>query len=575
MMRANRMVVLRALGVTLASAAGGALCVEAGAAEPVRRAVLFTGQTLPGMQDFEYFRAVTPIGLTDDASGLISGAIEDGLGGSARSGAMVRFGPGGDADSVRLLARQSFPVAADPEEVAWSLRYNGDQPALSRPGPIVLPMLVSRPFTPGTYQQTSNFAAMFIETPGGLVKVARTGEPAAGVAGAIWRLTTTAGSPQSNVSIDRSGRLCFLSLIAGSGITSANDTGVWTGPPEALSLRAREGSAIAGSPPDSLRTLVGMPRMNDDGVFVFAASVTTAAGTRDAIYRGRSDGAGLTAVVYSREASGLGAGILMGVPTIRDHGGGGTLFSTTLTGGGVTSANDDTLWLAREGSRELILREGDPAPGAGEGARFTGWGTVAIDDEGGVLVRGFTSTGVGGLWYRSRDGFEPLLLIGAPAPGLDGAGIADFLWFELGPAGDVAIEASLTGRYWFEDGALWTARRSPAGWRFTPLLLKGERLEFASNNARFVSFIGGWTAPNRFGELLVGAEFRDGSAAVIFASAGDCPADFDGDGFVDFFDQIAYTAGFEAGVTRADVNRDGFLDFNDYAAFLDAFQAGC
>lgn len=58
-----------------------------------------------------------------------------------------------------------------------------------------------------------------------------------------------------------------------------------------------------------------------------------------------------------------------------------------------------------------------------------------------------------------------------------------------------------------------------------------------------------------------------------------CPADFNGDTFVDFFDYAAYLACFESGVCpegrQADFNGDGFVDFFDYGDFVAAFSAGC
>lgn len=48
---------------------------------------------------------------------------------------------------------------------------------------------------------------------------------------------------------------------------------------------------------------------------------------------------------------------------------GDALFTATLTGPGVTSANDQGIWLHHGGSLELLLREGDPAPNS-DGARI-------------------------------------------------------------------------------------------------------------------------------------------------------------------------------------------------------------
>jgi hypothetical protein len=62
------------------------------------------------------------------------------------------------------------------------------------------------------------------------------------------------------------------------------------------------------------------------------------------------------------------------------------------------------------------------------------------------------------------------------------------------------------------------------------------------------------------------------------ADAG-CAADFNGDGFGDFFDYAEFVACFEGeacpACRDADVNGDGFADFFDYEAFVAAFEAGC
>jgi hypothetical protein len=58
-----------------------------------------------------------------------------------------------------------------------------------------------------------------------------------------------------------------------------------------------------------------------------------------------------------------------------------------------------------------------------------------------------------------------------------------------------------------------------------------------------------------------------------------CPADFNADGFVDFFDYDAFVSCFEGtgcpDGQDADFNNDDFVDFFDYNAFVDAFETGC
>jgi hypothetical protein len=61
---------------------------------------------------------------------------------------------------------------------------------------------------------------------------------------------------------------------------------------------------------------------------------------------------------------------------------------------------------------------------------------------------------------------------------------------------------------------------------------------------------------------------------VDFDATG-CPADFNGDGFLDFTDFDDFVSAFEAGAASADFNSDGFLDFTDFDDFVSAFEAGC
>ncbi|QOI99738.1 MAG: PEP-CTERM sorting domain-containing protein [Phycisphaeraceae bacterium] len=60
---------------------------------------------------------------------------------------------------------------------------------------------------------------------------------------------------------------------------------------------------------------------------------------------------------------------------------------------------------------------------------------------------------------------------------------------------------------------------------------------------------------------------------------GGCIADFNADGFVDFFDFLDFVECFE-GVAcppdaSPDIDGDGFVDFFDFIAFVDAFEIGC
>jgi hypothetical protein len=54
-----------------------------------------------------------------------------------------------------------------------------------------------------------------------------------------------------------------------------------------------------------------------------------------------------------------------------------------------------------------------------------------------------------------------------------------------------------------------------------------------------------------------------------------CPADFNGDGVIDFFDYLDFVAAFSSGFASADFNGDTVIDFFDYLDFVAAFSSGC
>lgn len=70
------------------------------------------------------------------------------------------------------------------------------------------------------------------------------------------------------------------------------------------------------------------------------------------------------------------------------------------------------------------------------------------------------------------------------------------------------------------------------------------------------------------------------SATALVTVLGCCsPADFNADGFIDFFDYNDFVDCFELGVcpqgASADFDGDGFTDFFDFAAFVEEFEQGC
>jgi hypothetical protein len=89
-----------------------------------------------------------------------------------------------------------------------------------------------------------------------------------------------------------------------------------------------------------------------------------------------------------------------------------------------------------------------------------------------------------------------------------------------------------------------------------------------------------------FDTLKMYATWGDGYSAprlmidnLTLTTIDRCPADFNGDNFLDFFDYLDYVTCFETGSCpsgrSADFNGDDFVDFFDYNDFVTAFETGC
>ncbi len=63
--------------------------------------------------------------------------------------------------------------------------------------------------------------------------------------------------------------------------------------------------------------------------------------------------------------------------------------------------------------------------------------------------------------------------------------------------------------------------------------------------------------------------------AFTLVTDADCPADFNGDNQIDFFDYLDFASAFDSEDPSADFNGDQQVDFFDYLDFVQAFDAGC
>jgi len=189
-------------------------------------------------------------------------------------------------------------------------------------------------------------------------------------------------------------QVAFRSLLAGSGVTSSNNRGIWGEGGGPLALVARAGAAAAGA-----------------GSAVFS----------DFSYP-----------VLAPVSGGLAP----------------LAFYATLTGSGVTGDNNRGLWASLAGTLALIARGGQ-VPVGGGGAAWYAFGNPAINAAGAMAFRGFLTTNSrdSGIWVRSEAGVMTLLARWEdPAPGTPAGTLFTYFYDpRIGEEGEVTFSASLVG----------------------------------------------------------------------------------------------------------------------------------
>lgn len=228
---------------------------------------------------------------------------------------------------------------------------------------------------------------------------------------------------------------------------------------------------------------------------------------------------------------------------------GDIIASVTLTGAGVTAANDTAvLLISRWGLKTLIAREGAPVGASGDRYDHLSFGAVS------------------GAWTGCSNAAGRVLLIGPLVDDEGGAaGAAVILW---SPSGGATILAREGGRVKARGRELEILNvRAPALGDGTGMNLTGgqDGLRTLLDDRNRAYFIAATT---------LGAMLREGAFRAEL-SGETCLADVNADGFLDGQDASAYAEAFERGTDAAELNGDGFLDFFDYEAFAVAFETGC
>jgi len=305
-----------------------------------------------------------------------------------------------------------------------------------------------------------------IPNPARASTVATDGQNAPGLPGLQLDLYAAASpSDYSTPAVSRAGTVAFLSVLTGTGVTTSSNEAAYYGTPSgALTLVAREGLQAPGLPTGVNYGAFSFIFLNDTthvvlGTALAGAGVPTSANA--ALYFGnpaswtpiavKGDPApGVAPLTYS------GFDFTESSLSSDNH----LAFAGTITGLGVTAANDKCIWVSDNGGAPVLAaRESDPAPGTAAGTTFSNFldttdtfNSVTALNGGGV---GFITTLTGGGATTSNDvalysglpgALNLIIREGDPAPALPTPIIVSVIASQaFNGAGTVVFEGTLSG----------------------------------------------------------------------------------------------------------------------------------
>ncbi len=313
----------------------------------------------------------------------------------------------GPVSNLSLVARTGNAAAGLGAGVTYANSFT--DPVLNSNGQVAFNGGLAGPGVDGFSDQ-----AMWRGAPGSLTLVARSGSQAPGAdAGANYAVLKT---PDLNAS----GQVVFSGFLSGTGVTNNyNNYALWNGAPGSLSMSARTidpapGTTATYGSLDTNPTINSAGQVAFRGIFI-GSGVTSA--NNHGILRGTAGNISLV-VRAGDPAIAAGGGLNFGTVTYNQllNASGDLGFFAQLTGTGVTTANDESLWKTTGTSLDLVVREGTQAPGLAAGVLFgalnpgTGTHVFALNDQGVVaflselIGTGVTSANDRAIWIADDSG---------------------------------------------------------------------------------------------------------------------------------------------------------------------------
>ena len=292
------------------------------------------------------------------------------------------------------------------------------------------------------------------------------------------------------LSINESGNVVFLPVLRGPDVDSSNNSGLWSLTTDSSSMIARTGMPTPiGITPESISQFYSLSKSNN----VAFSSNLIGQGIDESNNKGVWVTSGGTASLVAQSGlllPELGDGVTLawaGTPSINTSS--QVVFTGLLDGPGIDETNQKAFFMADQGELKLLFRSGDRAPGTADGVVFG----LMENDTVNSIFRGPLLNDLGQLAFISR-------LAGPGISRDNNVGI-----FAVKPDGEVILLARTGNTLDVNDDPLIEDIRTIA-----PLTL-GLPAYSNGEDGRLTWF-------NNKGQLLFRAGFTDGSSGLFVAT---------------------------------------------------------
>ena len=551
--------------------------------------VAFVGDPAPGIPEFVFSYLTQP--RIDGEGNVIFMAYVYGPGVHSGNDTAIFYGQPGNLQKLIWAGEQAPEMA--PGVVISDLMWSGEH--LSESGWVSFAAFVSGP----GIEPDFNDRVLYVGPPDDLQKVIQAGDQAIGCEPGAYYGSQWFGGKLSDNNTLKAG-----SVLGGTG---GSDQGIWIGTRDSLELVYRDGMHVPYFP-SGVHFAQGSGFVhNDAGQIAFRGQI---AGPEIYVFNndGRWMGGPGTLIPTIREGDpvpSIGEGVTFdlapGSSSTAINSLGESAEGVVVEGEGITEDNNWAFFFVTEdGELELLSREGDPVPDAGEGVYVDYMGNPRINNKGELYYvmkykgPGTTEDNDAGLHFGPPGAMTQVLRDQDPAPSFPSEITIRRLGFASGSEamndiGDFVVPSQIQGPDVTDDNNLVLWLRHHIIRRCVPLLRSGDiisdRVVYAEDENDFSEGYwhktggadGQYQSFNDLGMLAMRILFTDGTHGVYRISPpafGDADQDQDTD-IEDWLALLGCYAGPDGDVEQDcevfDLDADGDVDMVDQSMFQQLF----